>query len=106
MALLLKQPKTKSGKKNGDLKDGHDSSTGSASKVVVSKLMPRHDDCWWDPDTKNWIAPQMHKDFLNDLYAELNDKERKDRIRRLQKKMSWVCQLTPSIAQPVDDVAN
>ena len=96
MALLFKQPKTKSGKKNGDLKDGHDSSTGAASKVVVSRLMPRHDDCWWDPDTKNWIAPQMHKDFLNDLYAELNDKERKDRIRRLQKKMSWVCQLTPS----------
>ena len=94
MAFLLKESHKKSIKKNGTSKN--ETTSTKDTKVVASKLMPRHDNCWWDPDTKNWIAPQMHQDFLNDLYAELDDKERKERIKRLQKKMSWVCQLTPS----------
>ena len=96
MAFLLKDTNGGSGKKKCKDKGMTDSLTRTESKVVASKLMPRHDNCWWDPDTKNWIAPQMHTDFLNDLYAELDDKERKERMRRVQKKMSWVCQLSPT----------
>ena len=96
MAFLLKESKDKSSKKNGEYARDKNSTESNVSKVVVSKLMPRHDKCWWDPETKNWIAPHMHQEFLNELYAELNDDERKARVRQIQKKKSWVCQLTPS----------
>ena len=95
MSFLLDDKKAGSGKKKKKTKDEVNSSNGNSSKVV-SKLMPRHDKCWWDPDTKNWIAPQMQQDFVNELHAEMNEKEKKERMRRVQKKMSWVCQLTPS----------
>ena len=96
MAFLLKESKSNSNKANSKREVNESSSDDNASKVVVSKLMPRCEKCWWDPDTKNWIAPNMQQDFINDLYAELNDAERKARVRRLDKKKSWLCQLTPS----------
>ena len=103
MSFLLEDKKKETGKRKKKSKDESNSSNSTSSKVV-SKLMPRHDNCWWDPGTKNWIAPQMQEDFVEGVIGfrgnltgdYLSGKERKERMRLVQKKVSWVCQLSPS----------
>ena len=92
MAFLLKDSKSKSAGKNTKALN---SDEAKDSNIVVSKLMPRYDGCWWDPPSKNWIGPYMQEDFLQDLKA-LGASEKKERLKSLLKDKSWVCQLTPS----------
>ena len=66
MAFLLKDSKRKSAGKNTKALN---SDEAKDSNIVVSKLMPRYDGCWWDPPSKNWIGPYMQEDFIQDLKA-------------------------------------
>ena len=50
--------------------DGED----GAKKKTASAMLTRLPDCWWHPDSKNWIAPDSKQDFIND-YEEPEEGE-------------------------------
>ena len=40
-------------------------------KAAASRLLPKHPNCWWDPNSNNFIAPESHDEWL----GELNESE-------------------------------
>ncbi|CAD7964113.1 unnamed protein product [Amoebophrya sp. A25] len=57
---------------------------GGEEKHVGTKLLPPLADCWWDPGSKNWVAPQSKED-LDDV-----------QLVEVVKDRTWVIQLVPS----------
>eukprot|EP00391_Amoebophrya_sp_Ameob2_P004736 CAMPEP_0179008134 /NCGR_PEP_ID=MMETSP0795-20121207/15543_1 /TAXON_ID=88552 /ORGANISM="Amoebophrya sp., Strain Ameob2" /LENGTH=1634 /DNA_ID=CAMNT_0020703177 /DNA_START=378 /DNA_END=5283 /DNA_ORIENTATION=- len=51
---------------------------------VGTKLLPPLPDCWWDPTSKNWVAPQSK--------GELDDEQ----MKTIVMDKTFVCQLVPS----------
>ncbi|CAD7955921.1 unnamed protein product [Amoebophrya sp. A120] len=70
-------------KKKGDTTTGSESETGG-KKHVGTKLLPPLAECWWEPKSKNWVAPQSKEDL---------DEEQVDHCVM---DASWVIQEVPS----------